>query len=135
MPLLFGNNPLASKLALLESNPPVNKLTSPLNRGDKRVFQYILFSLHSCLPCVGGGGGRVARRRLRSEPEGLNLKKGGAPKGQRGSPFKKFLSQSLRKRFDIFCSGLYAHRRVLDYTFKAVEASRHSVKFNRDSGL
>ena len=34
---IFGNTPPRCKLAHLESNPPVSKLTSPLNRGDESV--------------------------------------------------------------------------------------------------
>ena len=48
---IFFNNPLSASWLLLENNPPVSKLTSPLSRGDDRVFQdiYSLYTLASPL--------------------------------------------------------------------------------------
>ena len=52
------NNPVAqhaeglanSKLALLESNPPVSKLTSPLTQGGREISSTSSISSTPCLP-------------------------------------------------------------------------------------
>ena len=55
---IFFNNPLASKLALLKSNPPVSKLTSPLSGGTREAFDIFYFCDTLAAPERGGARSR-----------------------------------------------------------------------------
>ena len=61
--------PFCQEAAILESNPPVSELTSPLRQGGQESSSTFAIPVTPCLPCVRGGAER-------SEAEGLILKKG-----------------------------------------------------------
>ena len=62
---------VALKKFFLKNNPSVSKLTSPLAQEGRESSST---SLTPCLPCLREGAGRVARRRLQSEAEGVAVK-------------------------------------------------------------
>ena len=85
-PTSFKNNPLASKLALWESNPPVSKLTSPLTQGGRESpSRSSIFS--TLLPPLCKGRWPTERR-----SEGLSLKRGG---GERSEPEGLWLKKRI----------------------------------------